>query len=99
MPDPAVEALRAYLVMRYPDSDPLVNDPETPLITKLRLKAPLSTAGIYEILVAGIERCATHVWGRDRRAAERIREAWTHWLRHTDGSHAAACRRMCCRPT
>lgn len=46
LPDPAVEALRASLVMRNLDPDPLVNDPETPLITKLSLKAPLSAAGI-----------------------------------------------------
>ena len=90
LPDPAVEALRASLVMRNRDPDPLANDPETPLISKLSLEAPLSAARIYEILVAGFERCATHIWGRDPRAAERIREASTHWLRHTYGSHSAA---------
>lgn len=90
LPDPAVEALRASLVMRNRDPDPLANDPETPLISKLSLEAPLSAARIYEILVAGFERCATHIWRRDPRAAERIREASTHWLRHTYGSHSAA---------
>ena len=76
--------------MRELDSDPLANDPETPLISKLSLEAPLAAARIYEILVAGFERCATHVWTQDQRAAERIREASTHWLRHTYGSHSAA---------
>jgi site-specific recombinase XerD len=90
LPDPAAAALRASLVMRNLDPDPLANDPETPLISKLSLEAPLSAARIYEILVAGFERCATQVWGRDKRAAERIREASTHWLRHTYGSHSAA---------
>jgi site-specific recombinase XerD len=90
LPDAAVEALRASLVMRELDSDPLANDPETPLISKLSLEAPLAAARIYEILVAGFERCATHVWTQDQRAAERIREASTHWLRHTYGSHSAA---------
>lgn len=90
LPDPAVEALRAFLVVRELDSDPLANDPDTPLISKLTLEAPLSAARIYEILVTGFERCAAHVWGQDRLAAERIREATTHWLRHTYGSHSAA---------
>lgn len=90
LPDPAVEALRASLVMRTLDPDPLANDPQTPLISKLSLEAPLSAARIYEILVTGFERCARHVWEQDPRAAERIREASTHWLRHTYGSHSAA---------
>jgi site-specific recombinase XerD len=90
LPEPAVEALRASLAIRELDPEPLANDPETPLISKLSLEAPLSAARIYEILVAGFERCATHMWGRDKRAAERIREASTHWLRHTYGSHSAA---------
>lgn len=90
LPDPAFEALQASLVMRDLDPDPLANDPETPLISKLSLEAPLSAARIYEILVAGFERCAREVWATDRRAAERIREASTHWLRHTYGSHSAA---------
>ena len=90
LPDPAVDALRAYLAARGLDQDPLVHDPETPLVTKLGMEAPLSTARIYDILVAGFERCAEHVWAQDKRAAERIREASTHWLRHTYGSHSAA---------
>jgi site-specific recombinase XerD len=90
LPERAVEALRASLVMRELDPEPRANDPETPLISKLSLEAPLSAARIYEILVAGFGRCATHIWGRDKRAAERIREASTHWLRHTYGSHSAA---------
>lgn len=90
LPDPAVETLRAYLVIRDLDSDLQINDPDTPLISKLSQEVPLSTARIYDILVDGFERCATHIWGRDKRAAERIREASTHWLRHTYGSHSAA---------
>jgi site-specific recombinase XerD len=90
LPDAAVEALRASLAMRELDPDPLANDPDTSLISKLGLEAPLSAARIYEILVTGFERCATHVWAQDQRAAERIREASTHWLRHTYGSHSAA---------
>jgi len=90
LPDPAVEALRASLVMRGLSPDPLDNDPVAPLVCKLALEAPLSAARIYDILVDGFERCARDVYSRDARAAERIREASTHWLRHTYGSHSAA---------
>jgi site-specific recombinase XerD len=90
LPDPAMQALRAYLLARGRGTDPLAQDPETPLIAKLSLEEPLTTARIYDILVAGFERCAEHVWAQDKRAAERIREASTHWLRHTYGSHSAA---------
>ena len=90
LPEPAVEALRVSLARRGLDPDPLGNDPATPLISRLGLDAPLSSARIYEILVAAFERCAADVWSRDKRAAERIREASTHWLRHTYGSHAVA---------
>ena len=90
LPEPAVQALRAFLTLRGLDPDPLANDPETALISKLALEAPLSAARIYDILVDAFERCAVHHWPRDPRAAERIRQASTLWLRHTYGSHAAA---------
>ncbi len=90
LPDRAVESLQAYLIERGLSADPFANDSEAPLISKLSLEAPLSAARIYDILVAAFERCASEVWTTDKRAAERIREASTHWLRHTYGSHSAA---------
>lgn len=90
LPDPAIESLRAYLARRGLNADPLANEAETPLITKLSLEEPLSAARIYEVLRWGFERCAVWVYRQDPKAAERIREASTHWLRHTYGSHSAA---------
>ena len=90
LPDPAMAALRESLAQRGLEADPLANDPELPLISQLSLDAPLSAARIYDILVDGFDRCSRHVWSQDKRAAERIREASTHWLRHTYGAHSAA---------
>ncbi len=90
LPDPAVLALQAHFADRDLDTNLLANPPGTPIIAKLSLNAPLSAARLYEVLVTAFERCALDVATRDRRAAERIREASTHWLRHTYGSHAAA---------
>ena len=90
LPDPAVEALQEHFADRGLDPELLANPPETPIIAKLSLNAPLSAARLYEVLVSAFKRCADDVWAADRRAAERIREASTHWLRHTYGSHSAA---------
>jgi site-specific recombinase XerD len=56
----------------------------------LSLEAPLTTARINDVLVSAFERCAGAIEARDRKSAERIREASAHWLRHTYGSHASA---------
>ena len=90
LPDPAMDALRAYLAQRGLPTDPLSSPADTPLIARLDAEAPLSAARIYDILTTGFERCATAVWPGDKRAAERIRAASTHWLRHTYGAHAIA---------
>ena len=44
---------------------------------------------IYEIVKDSFERCAAWVAPQDSKAAARIRQASTHWLRHTYGTHAA----------
>jgi site-specific recombinase XerD len=90
LPEAAVQALRASLLDRELSSDPLANDPETPLVAKIGAEEPLCEARIYEILTDGFKRCAGHVYRTDPRAAEWIRQASTHWLRHTYASHSAA---------
>jgi len=91
LPDSAVDAVRAYLTARGLDAgNPLANDPEAPLVAKLSQEEPLTAARIHDILVAAFERCAEAVWTTDKRAAERIREASAHWLRHTYGADLVA---------
>lgn len=90
LPERAMDALHAWLTQRGLPEDPRASDPETPLITRLGQEEALSAARIYEVLSVAFERCAVAVRTVDRAAAERIREASTHWLRHTYGAHAAA---------
>ena len=90
LPDSTVAALQAYMADRGLDTDLLANPPSTPLVAKVAENAPLSPAWIYALLVDGFDRCAQHVALRDSRAADRIRQATTHWLRHTHGAHAIA---------
>jgi site-specific recombinase XerD len=90
LPESAVESFREYLTDRGLDAEILSNEPNTALIAKLGTDTGLSAARIYEVLVDAFTRCANDTAAVDRRAADRIREASTHWLRHTYGSHAAA---------
>jgi site-specific recombinase XerD len=90
LPHTAVDGLQEYFGGRGLDPELLANAPETPIIAKLGLNAPLAPARIYEILGSAFDRCAAEVSAQDPRAADRIREASTHWLRHTHGSHGAA---------
>lgn len=65
---------------------------DTPIIGKLRgeNRSPLSASGLYQKLKRFFEDTATHVANTDPLAAEKLRRASTHWLRHTHGSHAVA---------
>lgn len=89
LPDLSVETMQAA-ARRSLGPDPLANDPPTPLIRKLSAGRSVSTALTCNNLVAALERCASHIWGRDRRAAEWSREASTHCPRHSYGSHSVA---------
>jgi len=65
---------------------------DMPIIGKLRgeNRSPLSASGLYQKLKRFFEDTATHVANTDPLAAEKLRRASTHWLRHTHGSHAVA---------
>ena len=90
LPDSTVEGFRDYLADRGLSTDILANPPDTPLIAHLQRNAALSTVRIHELLSGAFERCAAWLANTDPRAAQRIAQATTHWLRHTYGSHAAA---------
>lgn len=90
LPDPAMDALTAYQVPRGRDADPLVSNPELPLVGRLDGQGGLWAALIYDVLCDGSERRAAAVKATDERAAERIRQGSTHWLRHTYGAHIIA---------
>ncbi|MCE2660563.1 MAG: site-specific integrase, partial [Rubrivivax sp.] len=90
LPAVAMEALGDYLAARGLPRDPLASDPNAPLLARLVEEAPLSCGRIYDVLTDAFERCSVEVYPNDRRAAEPIRQASTHWLRHTHGSHAVA---------
>ena len=90
LPEAAVQSLKSYLGVRGLNAELLDNSPEAPLLSKLSLEAPLTAARINDVLVAAFDRCATYIDSQDRKSADRIRQASTHWLRHTYGSHAAA---------
>jgi integrase len=90
LPEAAMQSLRAWQLARGLHTDPRANDPDQPLVSRLDGSGALSAARIYDVLCDGFERCALALQGRDPDAAERIRQASTHWLRHTYGAHTIA---------
>lgn len=90
LPDAAMRLLADYLGARGLHQSPLENDPRLPLLAHLAQEAPLTVARIYDLVSDAFEGCAASVYPTDKRAAEQIRRASTHWLRHTYGSHAVA---------
>lgn len=61
-------------------------DPATPLLSALAdPMRPMAPARVYELMKAALRRCADDTQPDDALAAERIRRASPHWMRHTHG--------------
>jgi integrase len=65
---------------------------DTPIIGKLRgeAKDAISESGLYQALKDFFEEVARVLEDKDPLAADKLKRASTHWLRHTHGSHAVA---------
>lgn len=82
--------LRAYRVAL--GLTPLPDDPEvdanTPLVASTRGDGPLSRYGLHHAVVAILLAAAAWADGQGRaRDAKALRDASTHWLRHSRASH------------
>lgn len=61
-------------------------DPATPLLSALAdPMRPMAPARVYELMKAALRRCADDTQPDDAMAADRIRRASPHWMRHTHG--------------
>lgn len=97
LPESAVELIRESFVADGLGSDLTRLPPDTPIFARLPSlsgtsnapRQPLTPGRIYEIIKGGFTRCANDIACIDAGAADRLRRASTHWLRHTYGSHAA----------
>ena len=99
MPDSLMVALSDYLVLRGLNADPRECAPDTPLIGKLAPSTTpdngdtaeqLTPGRIYKILDDVFKRAAQSIENASPEDAARLRQASTHWLRHTHGTHAVA---------
>ncbi len=96
LPDSAIDLIRDSFVADGLGSDFMSCPPDTPLFARLPSpsssalseRTPLTPGRIYEIIKDGFTRCANDVASIDPAAADRLRKASTHWLRHTYGTHA-----------
>lgn len=89
------EELQDYLRFRGLPSDFDFVPHQAPLIPSLRDKTArkhLSSAGIHKILAAFFEQMFNHLEvdeHADKRLVNKLRQASTHWLRHSYGSYLA----------
>jgi len=58
--------------------------------TPFDARRPITAGTLYEILKSFFAQCADAIGRTSARDADRLRQASTHWLRHTHGSHAIA---------
>jgi integrase len=98
LPDRVAEELVVYLRARGLPDDLKDYDGNLPLIDRLRqdeyelpangqARTTLSPSSIYRSLKSFFRRCAAALEGEgNSAAAERLRTASTHWLRHTHGT-------------
>jgi len=97
MPDLLMAALSDYLVYRGLSGDPRECAKDTPLIGKLDQRTGTSSGDASDALTPGaiykmldtVFKSAAETLENPEDAA-RLRQASTHWLRHTHGTHAVA---------
>ena len=94
MPSEVVFALGDYLAARGLEPDPTKNPGTTPLLARLngtcRSGEALSASALYKLLKAYFKDAAAALTGEGQATdADKIRQATTHWLRHSRGSHSA----------
>lgn len=92
LPPLARLALDRYLVQRGLPTTRALWDRNTPLIGSLEAPAGkgITTTRLLHILKRFFEVAATQVEGDSPALAEKLRQATTHWMRHTHATHALA---------
>lgn len=90
VPRVAMKALSDYLLSRGLSPDVSANPPHTPLLANVKhQKRGVSGKTVYVEVKHLLDRIAGTLEA-DSYAASRFRQASTHWLRHTYGTHALA---------
>jgi site-specific recombinase XerD len=88
VPRVAMKALSDYLLSRGLSPDVSANPPHTPLLANVKhQKRGVSGKTVYVEVKHLLDRIAGTLEA-DSYAASRFRQASTHWLRHTYGTHA-----------
>lgn len=99
LPTALMAQLAAYLAARGLSEHPARCPPDTPLIArdatweqkhKQTSDGAMSASALYKMLKRFFREAADALEAEDAAGAARLRQASTHWLRHTHGSHAVA---------
>ena len=89
-PPRLVNELASYLASRALPADPASWPREAPLLSQLQDNAPLTEGAIAALYKGIFEAAATQLDAKEAGAGWQLRQASTHWLRHTHASHALA---------
>jgi integrase len=89
LPPAIVDALHENLAFRgLPQA--LACPAETPLLSQARAEQAISPDGIARIIKGIFASAAARIEAQTPEEARRLRQASTHWLRHTHSAHALA---------
>jgi site-specific recombinase XerD len=88
LPHALMTVLRGSLTTRGLPADPQACPPATPLVWHARTGAALTADGLGQVYKEIFRRAAAKLDARYEGAARDLRQASTHWLRHTHSNHA-----------
>lgn len=92
LPPLATTALDRYLAARQVPTTPALWDPATPLVGSLEKEAKggITPARFWSIVKRFFSKAADVLQERNPTAADKLRRASPHWMRHTHATHALA---------
>lgn len=92
LPPLARTTLDRYLVQRRLQVTPAHRDPKTPLVANLEQDSTTGITGtrLWNVMRRFFDQAADVIGADHPTAAEKLRRASPHWMRHTHASHALA---------
>lgn len=87
VPQIAREALQRYLTQRHLVAEPYQWDERQPILASID-NEPISTARLWAITKRFFEIAAAQIAESSPHLAGKLKDASTHWIRHTHASHA-----------
>nr|WP_280971511.1 phage integrase family protein [Cupriavidus gilardii]WDE72650.1 hypothetical protein [Cupriavidus gilardii] len=89
-PPRLMKELAGYLASRGLPADPAAWPPNAPLLSQLQANAPLTEGAVAALYKGIFKAAANQLDAKEPGAGWQLHKASTHWMRHTNASHALA---------